>query len=96
MPPPQPSPQAALLDRLAGAAQIIRTPSGEFRSTIDPDDFWGGFGVWSGTSFAAPVLAGQLAQAMLDSGYLAAIAPSSCVDRAWDAVSGQVPTLNRP
>jgi pimeloyl-ACP methyl ester carboxylesterase len=29
VPPPQPSPQAALLDRLAGAAQIIRTPSGD-------------------------------------------------------------------
>jgi subtilisin family serine protease len=31
------------------------------RDTIDPDDFRGGFGVWSGTSFSAPLLAGTLA-----------------------------------
>ncbi len=32
------------------------------RETIDPDDFGGGFGLWSGTSFAAPYLAGLLAR----------------------------------
>lgn len=31
------------------------------RATIDPDDFTGGFGTWSGTSFAAPLFAGALA-----------------------------------
>jgi subtilisin family serine protease len=31
------------------------------RATIDPDDFTGGFAVWSGTSFAAPWVAGALA-----------------------------------
>jgi hypothetical protein len=31
------------------------------RASIDPDDFSGGFGVWSGTSFSAPVIAGRLA-----------------------------------
>jgi len=31
------------------------------RETIDPDDFTGGFAVWSGTSFAAPVIAGRIA-----------------------------------
>ena len=31
------------------------------RENIDPDDFRGGFGVWSGTSFAAPLMAGRLA-----------------------------------
>ncbi|MFT3873656.1 MAG: S8/S53 family peptidase [Nocardioides sp.] len=32
------------------------------RESIDPDNFTGGFGVWSGTSFAAPLFAGRLAQ----------------------------------
>lgn len=32
------------------------------RSSIDPDDFRSGFGVWSGTSFAAPLLAGRVAK----------------------------------
>ena len=35
--------------------------SGHRRETLDLDDFRGGFGVWSGTSFAAPVVAGRIA-----------------------------------
>ena len=31
------------------------------RASIDPDDFTGGFAVWSGTSFAAPYVAGAIA-----------------------------------
>ncbi len=38
----------------------VETDSG-VRQSMDPDDFSSGFGVWSGTSFAAPVLAGELA-----------------------------------
>jgi subtilisin family serine protease len=37
------------------------TAFGRIRENIDPDDFRGGFGVWSGTSFAAPLMAGRLA-----------------------------------
>ncbi len=37
----------------------------ERRRTIDPDGFAGGFGVWSGTSFSAPLMAGDLAEALL-------------------------------
>jgi hypothetical protein len=47
---------------------------GRLRESIDPDDFSagrrrdggrrGGFGVWSGTSFSAPLMAGALASAL--------------------------------
>jgi len=40
------------------------TPRPPDRATIDLDDYTSGFGVWSGTSFSAPVLAGQLAHAI--------------------------------
>jgi len=36
-------------------------PSGRQRASLDPDGFTGGFGVSSGTSFAAPLFAGRLA-----------------------------------
>ncbi|PJI94935.1 S8 family peptidase [Luteimicrobium subarcticum] len=61
-----------------------RTPDG-LRESVDPDDFRGGFALWSGTSFAAPVLAGELAVALLEaraSGH----ETSSRVTAAWDAV----------
>jgi hypothetical protein len=59
------------------------------RATIDPDDFSGGFGVWSGTSFAGPVLAGQLA-AQLCQWDLTALDRSSAVGRGWAAVKACV------
>ncbi len=34
------------------------------RETIDPDDFGGGFAIWSGTSFAAPHVAATLARSI--------------------------------
>jgi hypothetical protein len=79
------SAQAAYAGRFANTA----------RSTIDPDNFTSGFGTWSGTSFAAPILAAHLAQAMLDGGCgdLDAADSSSCVDRGWAAITGQVGTV---
>jgi serine protease len=38
---------------------------GRRRESLDPDDFSSGFGIWSGTSFAAPVAAGDIAAAMI-------------------------------
>ena len=49
----------------SGGAAVSTTVDGQVRATPDPDDLSGGFGVWSGTSFAAPWLAGELA-ALLD------------------------------
>lgn len=65
-----------------------RTDDG--REDIDPDDFASGFGLWSGTSFAAPVLAGELAKCMFDAGTLDAIDAKSAVNRGWAAVHAEV------
>ncbi|GGL91229.1 S8 family peptidase [Nakamurella endophytica] len=43
-------------------------PFEAYRGTIDPDDYSSGFGTWSGTSFAAPVLAGRYLAALARSG----------------------------
>jgi hypothetical protein len=56
------------------------------RATIDLDDFSSGFGIWSGTSFAAPVLAGQLAQALLALGTEQADL-GALVQRGWAALA---------
>lgn len=45
---------------LPGGASI----ADELRATIDPDNFAGGFGLWSGTSFASPIVAGEIAEAL--------------------------------
>jgi subtilisin family serine protease len=49
-----------------GLEPMARTVVGmRMRETIDPDDFSGGFGLWSGTSFAAPIAAGEIAAALV-------------------------------
>jgi len=50
-------------DASAQALRATASPStpDQVRATPDPDNFAGGFGVWSGSSFAVPRLAGQLA-----------------------------------
>jgi subtilisin family serine protease len=41
----------------------IALPDG--REALDPDDYSGGFAVWSGTSFSAPLLAAHIARSLL-------------------------------
>jgi serine protease len=43
--------------------QVLRLgPTNPARGLVDDDDFSTGFGVWSGTSFAAPAFAADIAQ----------------------------------
>jgi hypothetical protein len=62
------------------------------REALDPDDFRGGFAVWSGTSFAAPALAAWLAAALVDGAagdpalLLSDPARDAAVGRAWHAL----------
>lgn len=73
-----------------GALQGERTADG-LRHTLDLDDFTRGFGTWSGTSFASPHLAAQLAAALFarrSAGDAAARDPQGRVRDAWHAVVG--------
>ena len=44
-------------------------PRGRPRGGVDPDEFVGGFASWSGTSFAAPVLAGAYLRTLAAAGF---------------------------
>ncbi|MFC7023414.1 S8 family serine peptidase [Promicromonospora thailandica] len=71
-----------------GAEVPLQSGDG-LRRTVDPDNFASGFGLWSGTSFAAPVLAGELAAALLREREEAQVAPTDFdgrVSAAWRAV----------
>jgi subtilisin family serine protease len=74
-----------------GAAASVQTsdPSGQSRRTIDPDNYRNGFGTWSGTSFAAPVLAGRLAEDLLLAGGLDDVSPAAAVKRARAVVAAR-------
>ena len=61
------------------------------RETIDPDDYRGGFSIWSGTSFAAPYVAGRIA-AQLGS----VPAQGVTADAAAKAVAAVLKTLPSP
>lgn len=60
---------------------------GATHSTLDLDDFRAGFGVWSGTSFAAPVIAAKIAREMsAHKGFDRGLTP----EQAADVVRGVV------
>lgn len=72
-----------------GAAEGSRSADG-LRHTVDPDDFTSGFGTWSGTSFSAPHLAGQLAARIFadrSAGRTVGADARSRVGDAWHAVT---------
>jgi subtilisin family serine protease len=56
------------------------------RASLDPDDYSGGFATWSGTSFSAPQVAGQLALELMRG---AAADPALQLDRPGAAEAGQ-------
>jgi hypothetical protein len=50
---------------IRGPQQPWRVLTSQHRATPDSDDFVSGFAVWDGTSFAAPLLAAKLANALI-------------------------------
>jgi subtilisin family serine protease len=74
------------------SSEQVFAPNEGLRATIDPDDFVGGFGTWSGTSFAGPVLAGQIA-GQLRRYDLTPLDRQSALQRGWAAVSACVKEL---
>jgi subtilisin family serine protease len=71
---------------------------GQRRSTIDPDNYLSGFATWSGTSFAAPILAGDLAQCMNEERSLRMdpAVDEDPVRTAWKALHRAVPSIEEP
>jgi subtilisin family serine protease len=57
------------------------------RESVDPDDFTGTFALWSGTSFAAPLFAGRIAQELVDTIDPDAEAREPAVARCWQALT---------
>ena len=83
----------------AGASASVQiVENGHRRATIDPDNFRSGFATWSGTSFAAPILAGDLAQCLNEEQSLRQdpAEDEDAVRAAWRAIARVVPGLAAP
>src|SRR5690606_35423443 len=59
---------------------------GVVRGTLDPDDYSGGFATWSGTSFAAPAVAGALAAHLVAASDVGDVSPAAMLTRGWSAL----------
>jgi subtilisin family serine protease len=70
-----------LTDGMGQPSSSVSGPTG-VRCTVDPDDYTGGFGVWSGTSFATPVFAAELASALVEGGGLGPVTAGAMCTRA--------------
>jgi len=60
--------------------------AGRMRTTVDFDDYTGGFGVWSGTSFSTPILAAQLACELVAARDIASVTGTAMLTRAEAAL----------
>lgn len=80
------------------SVEIEATRSRQSRRTIDLDDYSSGFATWSGTSFAAPIMAAELAQTMIERRSLHAedVGIEAALDRGWAALTARVPAIVRP
>lgn len=79
------------------ASVKVATTDGQ-HETIDPDDFRSGFATWSGSSFASPILAGDVAAYLNEQGWLAVdeFDVRRSVEHGWRALKKTVPCLPVP
>jgi subtilisin family serine protease len=74
------------LDASLQPTAATSVPRDGARADIDVDDFTGGFATWSGTSFAAPILAGEIAQFLFGTNELNTLTAADMVVRGCKAV----------